>query len=130
MVRLIFSMETCRDLDRALTAGKYIKEESGEKVAAKDITKMIRRFWVLEKCEYGVGIGVGIGVGEAEEVGIVGTSSGTRDGAVMLESVWNMILSWISKISSGQVERQVGGCKAAIADRLHGCCALLLSGKL
>ncbi len=55
-MRFIFSTETWRDADRAFTAGKKIKEDKGEKVAAKVMRKTVRCFCILVKCEYaGVG---------------------------------------------------------------------------
>ena len=52
MVRFIFSTETWRDADRACTAGKKMKEDRGEKVAAKVMRNTVRRFCIVVKCEY------------------------------------------------------------------------------
>ena len=51
IVRLIFPVETWRDVDRAFMAGKKIKDDNGENVAAKVIRKTIRRFSIFVKCE-------------------------------------------------------------------------------
>jgi hypothetical protein len=51
MVRFIFSTETWRDAERALIAGKKIKDERGENVAAKETRNTIKRFRVLVKLE-------------------------------------------------------------------------------
>ncbi len=53
MVRLIFSIETWSEAESASMAGKKMKEERGEKVAANVTRNTMTFFSTLVKCEYG-----------------------------------------------------------------------------
>lgn len=50
-MRFTFSTVTWRDADRAFIAGKKMKDDRGEKVAAKVMRKTVNRFCGLVNCE-------------------------------------------------------------------------------
>lgn len=57
MVRFILPTDSWSDSDRAFTAGKKMKDDIGENVAANVTMETMSRFWIVLKCEYGVGGG-------------------------------------------------------------------------
>jgi len=63
MVRLTCPTVTSSARARSSMAGKKMKDERGEKVAAKEATQRISLIWFLGKAEYaGGGTGCGAGV--------------------------------------------------------------------
>jgi hypothetical protein len=52
-VRLILAVETLRESDKAVMAGKKMKDDNGENEAANVLRKMMSHFCLLGKDEYG-----------------------------------------------------------------------------